>query len=256
MGWFTKKEEEAPKPPPGGTGDGRVKLPALSIALSANDRAFLVTCCDLATPAVATWVDLGIVRRAVLAGISGDVLRLRITDHGPQPYTFRPRAQCVVSFYIQDRLVTFVAYEESTARPDGSCDMLLTMPTQLAVEGRTRYRIPVLPSARLRVTVRRAGAPPLDTDPVDISLAGAMFSFPEGRDPRFAEDQVLDLELAMETQTCRVPFSVRHRIVGYSAVSYGGIFHGAANGFEFARERELSELVMDVERHWVRNRPR
>jgi hypothetical protein len=257
MGWFQKKDEEAPRrPPPAGPGDGQVRLPDLSTALPANHRAFLVSCCDQRTPVVATWVDLGVVRRAVLHGIDNDQILLLVTDHGALPYAFRPRAQCVVSFFIQERVVTFVAYEEPSERPDGHDELLLTMPTQIAVEGRTRYRVPILPSAGLRAAVLSPAGRRTQVEPMDISPAGIMLRVAEGVATGLEQGQICDLELLLGPTTCRVPISLRHRGSGPDGERFGCLFHCAANGFVFPREKELTELVMTLERHWMRNRAR
>lgn len=258
MGWFSKKEEEEAikRPPQAGVGDARVRPPDLSTELRPSERAFLVACCDPKTPAVVTWVDLGIVRRAVLDKVHAEQIRLWITDQGPVRHAFRPRAQCVVSFYTHDRLVTFVAYEEPVERPRSPDELLLTMPTQLAVEGRTRYRIPVHAGAGLKVTLLCPTGRRLQAEALDISVAGIMFRFAGGGDPGVCGDQLFGLELALGDMTCQVPVSVRHRADDPAGPRFGCIFHTEANGYEYAREKDLGEMVLALERYWARNRPR
>jgi hypothetical protein len=262
MAWFGKKDPP-PKPRPqqeAPTGDpvkaGKIEPPPISRALAASERAFLVTCCDMATHAVVTWPELGIVRRVTFSKVDDDQLHMAITNDAGVPYVCRPRTQCVVSYYYLDRIVCFTGYEESRGAGQRPELLVLRMPTQLAVEGRTRFRIPILPKLELTVTVHANGQAHRVPQPVDISVAGMMLAFPRERDPGLQADELISLELSLEGANHRVPCTIRNRIVRPEDVRYGVLFHNGSNGFDYDQDRELNDTIMGIERFWARNRNR
>ncbi|MFH1465808.1 MAG: hypothetical protein ABIO70_15585 [Pseudomonadota bacterium] len=256
MAWFTKKDPPPPTKPTPGPGDGEVRLPPLANALSSDERAFLVTCCDTSTPAVVTWPDLAQVRRAVFNRIDRDSLYLDIVDEGGSPYQYRHLTQCVVSFFYANRVGTFVGYEEASGAGHSPGQLSLRMPTQIAVEGRTRFRIPILASHELEVTLVLASGRHRVSRPVDINIAGTLLAFDLARDPGLEVDREASLVLTLEGSTCTVPIGVRHREVRGGEVLFGCLFHNGANGWDYAQDRELNEIVVAVERFWARNRTR
>jgi hypothetical protein len=263
MAWFGKKSPPNPapaKPSPssgGGVDVGELReLPDISRTLSASHRAFLVTCCDTHIQGSVTWPELGIVRRVVFDKIDGDQLHLGITNDGDKPYECRPRTQCAVTFYFRDRMVCFMGYEESRGAGQRQELLVLRMPTQLAIEGRTRFRIPILPKLELEVALHLPQGRVPVPEPVDISVAGMMLSFPKDFDPGMKPDDLVELELAREEDRLVVPCSVRNRIVRPEQIRYGVLFHAGSNGFDYAQDRELTDLIMGVERFWARNRNR
>lgn len=258
MAWFSKKEEPKPKPTVSKVGDveGKVELPPLARALSANDRAFLVTCCDSGAHGIVTWPELGIIRRVTFYRIDGDQLHLTVTNDGGQPYDCKPRTQCVVSFFYRDRAACFIAYEESKGAGQRPELVVLRMPTQIAVEGRTRFRIPILPKLELKVALvhenRRIRVP----ESIDISVAGMMLAFPRESDPGLAAEQTVPVELTHDGNSYRVPCTIRNRIVRTTDVRYGILFHNGSNGFDYEHDTELNDMIMGIERFYVRNRNR
>ena len=256
MAWFNKKDPP-PARPAGGQVDGKVNLPPLSTSLTADERAFLVTCCDTATPAVVTWPDLAVVRRAVFRRVDRDSLYMQIADHGGTPYRYRHLTQCVVSFFFANRVATFAGYEEACGQPAGSPDtLILSMPTQVAFEGRTRFRIPILASLAMECVVVLAAGRQRSSRPVDINVAGMMLAFKPAQEPGLQVDQVVRLALEAEGRRCEVPATVRHREVTPEEILYGFLFHNGTNGWEYPQDRELAELVAAVERYWARNSTR
>jgi len=256
MAWFKKNDPSPPTKPFVGPGDGEVHLPPLSNALTADERAFVVTCCATSTPAVVTWPDLAVVRRAVFRSVDRDSLFLEIVDDGGTPYEYRHLTQCVVSFFYASRVATFVGYEEASGLGPLPGHLTLRMPSQIAVEGRTRFRIPIFASLGLQVTVVLTTSHHQASRPVDINLAGLLLAFEAARDPVLRVDQDVVLALCVEGHACEVPASVRHRAVQGGEVLYGCLFHNGANGWDYPHDRELSELVVAVERFWARKRTR
>jgi hypothetical protein len=259
MAWFTKKEDPKPQPKPTaavGAVEGKVELPPLARALDANERAFLVTCCDSGTQGIVTWPDLGVIRRVSFYRVDGDQLHLTVTNDGGTPYDCKPRTQCVVSFFYRDRAACFIAYEESKGAGQRAELVVLRMPTQIAVEGRTRFRIPILPKLELKVALihdnRRIRVP----ESIDISVAGMMLAFPREIDPGLAAEQGTQVELTLEGDSYRVPCTIRNRIVRTTDVRYGILFHNGSNGFDYEHDTELNDMIMGIERFYVRNRNR
>ena len=256
MAWFSKKE--ASKPAAASTStvdvDARVELPELSRALSSNDRAFLVTCCDESIAGTITWAELGEVRRVRFRRVDGDQLHLVVDNDGGTPYECRPRTQVVVSYFYRDRAACFVAYEESKGAGQRQELVVLRIPTQIAVEGRTRFRIPILPKLELTVALihenRRIRVP----HAIDISIAGMMLAFTKDMDPGLEADHQTHVELSLEGDTYRVPCTIRNRIVRPSETRYGILFHNGSNGFDFEQDTELNDMIMGIERYYVRNR--
>ncbi len=259
MAWFTKKEDPKPQPKlaakPGAV-EGEVELPPLARALDANERAFLITCCDNGTHGSVTWPELGIIRRASFYRVEGDQLHLTVTHDGGTPYDCKPRTQCVVSFFYRDRAACFIAYEESKGAGQRAELVVLRMPTQIAVEGRTRFRIPILPKLELTVALihenRRIKVP----ESIDISVAGMMLSFPREADPGLRAEQTVQVELSLEGNTHRVPCTIRNHIVRTTDVRYGILFHNGSNGFDYEEDTDLNDMIMGIERFYVRNRNR
>jgi hypothetical protein len=259
MAWFTKKEAPKPRPAPQakvGAVEGVVELPELSRVLTANERAFMVTCCASNTQGTVTWPELGIVRRVQFYAIDGDQLHLTVTNDLGKPYECKPRTQCVVSFFYSDRAVCCIAYEESKGAGQRPELVVLRLPTQIAVEGRTRFRIPILPKLELSVAVIHEGRRIKVPDAIDISVAGMMVSFPKDRDPGLRAEQVVQFELSMEGASYRVPCTIRNRIVRPADVRYGILFHNGSNGFDYDLDSELNDMIMGIERFYVRNRNR
>ncbi len=260
MAWFTKKEPPKPQPPPqtasAVASEAQAELPALSRALSASERSFLLLCCDTETSATVTWPELGVIRRASFYRIDGDQLHLTISNDGGTPYECKPRTQCVVSFFQRDRTACFIAYEESKGAGQRPELMVLRMPTQLAVEGRTRFRIPILPKLELTVAVIHEGRSIRVPESIDISVAGMMIAFGRDRDPGLTPDSQVQLELSLEDARFRVPCTVRNRIVRPADVRYGLLFHNGSNGFDYENDGPLNDMIMGIERFYVRNRNR
>lgn len=260
MAWFTKKEPPKPQPPPqtasAVASEAQAELPALSRALSASERSFLLLCCDTETSATVTWPELGVIRRASFYRIDGDQLHLTISNDGGTPYECKPRTQCVVSFFQRDRTACFIAYEESKGAGQRPELMVLRMPTQLAVEGRTRFRIPILPKLELTVAVIHEGRSIRVPESIDISVAGMMLAFPREIDPGLAAEQGTQVELTLEGDSYRVPCTIRNRIVRTTDVRYGILFHNGSNGFDYEHDTELNDMIMGIERFYVRNRNR
>ncbi len=259
MAWFSKKDKPKPAPaekPSAPALGAKLELPPLSRALSANERAFLVTCCDGSVPALITWPELGIIRQVTFSMVDGDEIRFRIAADSGVPYKCRPRTQCVVSFFFRDRTAAFIGYEEVLASGNRSDTMVLRMPTQLAVEGRTRFRIPILPKLGLVLEVVHENHRITVPEPIDISVAGVMLAFPKATDPGLPTDQELGLILELEGDSFRVPISVRQRQVRPGDVRYGCLFHNGHNGFTYDQDVELNDLIMGIERYWARNRNR
>lgn len=259
MAWFGKKEPSPPPPQARPSPDlvrDVIELPPLTRALSASERALLVTSCDTEIQASVTWPELGIVRRVNFKKVDGDQLHLAITNDGGKPYECRPRTQCAVTFYFRDRMACFMGYEESFGAGQRPELLVLRMPTQIAFEGRTRFRIPILPNLELTVAVHHGGRRIPVPRLVDISVAGMMLVFPKEDDQGMQPDDVILLELTLDGQTYKVPSSIRNRIVRPDEVRYGALFHNGSNGFDYDRDRELNDMIMGIERFWARNRNR
>ena len=257
MAWFTKKETPKPMPDTNvGAVEAKIELPALSRVLDSNQRAFLVTCCDNSTPCSITWPELGISRRANYYRVAGDQLHLTITNDAGTPYECRPRTQVLVTFFFSDRIACFIAYEESKGAGQRPELVVLRMPTQLAVEGRTRFRIPILPKLELGVAVIHEGRRIRVPKSIDISVAGMMLGFPRDVDPGLQADSTIEVELSREGQSYKVPCTIRNRIVHSTSVNYGLLFHNGSNGFDYDLDTELNDLIMGIERFYVRNRKR
>jgi len=265
MAWFGKKEKTPAAAPPtkaapvsdAGAVEGRVKLPPLSRSLSGEERTLIVTCCGESTPAAVTWPQQGNIRQATFSRVDGDQLIMDLAGGADQePYECRPRTQCVVSFFYRDRIGSFIGYEEPYAAGRSADRLALRMPTQLAIEGRTRFRIPILPKLGLVLHVVHDGRRVKVPEPVDISVAGIMLAFSTSTDPALQAAEVLPLSMELEGESFHVPISVRARIVRPTQVRYGCIFHNGANGYDYDQDRELSEMIMGIERYWARNRNR
>jgi len=257
MAWFSKKETPKPKPQAKvGAIEGKVELPELCRALDSNQRAFLVMCCDNSTPCTITWPELGVIRRANYYRVDGDQLHLTVTNDGGTPYDCRPRTQVVVSFFFSDRTACFIAYEESKGAGQRPELVVLRLPTQLAVEGRTRFRIPILPKLELSVAVIHEGRRIRVPESIDISVAGVMLAFPRDVDPGLQADSTVEVELSHEDHSYKVPCTIRNRIVRTTDVRYGMLFHTGSNGFDYDLDTELNDLIMGIERFYVRNRNR
>lgn len=262
MPWFTIKETPRPQPTEKrstaatGAGDVRVELPALSSSLTSNDRAFLVTCCDTRTSATITWPELGLMRKAQFYRVDGEQLHLTITNDLGKPYECKPRTQCVVSFFYRDRAACFIAYEKSKGAGQRPGLVVLRLPTQIAVEGRTRFRIPILPQLELVVAVVHEGRRITVPESIDISLAGMMIAFPKDLDPGMRADTIVQVELGLEGQSYRVPCTIRNRIERPMDTRYGLLFHNVANGFDYEHDGPLNDMIMGIELFYVRNRQR
>ena len=259
MAWFTKKETPKPTPAPVskvGDVEGAVELPALSRTLTANQRAFMVTCCDSSTQGTVTWPELGIMRRVQFYAVDGDQLHLTVTNDLGKPYECKPRTQCVLSFFFRDRAACCIAYEESKGAGQRPELVVLRLPTQIAVEGRTRFRIPILPKLELAVAVIHEGRRIKVPEAIDISVAGMMIAFPKDRDPGLQAGQLVQVELSHDGASYRVPCAIRNRIVRTTDVRYGILFHNGSNGFDYDLDSELNDMIMGIERFYVRNRNR
>ncbi len=262
MAWFSKQPKAQPKPAPADdkptprSSGEQLELPPLSRSLSATERGFLVTCCDSSTPAMVTWPELGIVRQVTFGRVDGDEIRFRIAADGGVPYKCRPRTQCVVSFFYRDRTATFIGYEEALAGGSREDTMVLRMPSQLAVEGRTRFRIPILPKLGLKLTVLHDNSRVTVPQNIDISVAGVMFAFPKDTDPGLPTDTEMALTLELDEHSYRVPISIRRRLVRPGDIRYGCLFHNGHNGYTYEFDRELNEMIVGIERYWARNRNR
>ncbi len=262
MAWFGKKATPKPKPKPEtgvepkSSGGAVGELPELSRSMTPQQRGFLVTCCDDGTHAIITWPELGVIRRAQFYRVDGDQLHMTVTNDGGTPYDCKPRTQCVVSFFYRDRACCFIAYEESKGAGQRAELVVLRLPTQLAVEGRTRFRIPILPKLELSVAVIHEGRRVKVPESIDISVAGMMIAFSKDADPGMQADTQIDVELSLEGDSYRVPCTVRNRIVRPDGIRYGILFHNGSNGFDYAQDMELNDMIMGIERFYVRNRNR
>ncbi len=262
MAWFSKKAPPKPQPKPDTGVDlkssgGKIgELPELSRSLNGNERAFLVTCCEESTAASITWPELGLMRRATFYRADGDQLHMTVTNDAGKPYECKPRTQCVVSFFYRDRTGCFIAYEESKGAGQRPELVVLRMPTQIAVEGRTRFRIPILPKLELKVAVIHEGRRSEVPEAIDISVAGMMLAFTKDLDPGLRADTDVQVELSLEKTSFRVPCTVRNRIVRPSDVRYGMLFHNGSNGFDYENDMDLNDMIMGIERFYVRNRNR
>lgn len=251
MAWFSKKAP--PKTASPQTASSSAKKPAAA-RLSEEEHEFLVQACRARTSCTVTWPTRSDMRPGHLEQVSEGQLLLNLDSDGPE-YEYMPLNMCVVSFFFNEQMTCFIGYEEATSEAKAAKNsqlLAVRMPTKLAAERRTRFRIPVLASLDLRATLYCGDRVVPVSRCCDINNSGVMIVFPKGDDPDLELQSAAELELALETDSCQVPCTVRRKRETDSVAEYGLLF--GIDVEDTDSMAELNTIIRLVERFWAQNR--
>ena len=230
--------------------DVELPAPRVTTVLGASERLFLRACCDGSAPAVLTWPEILRSRRARFARLDQGIVVFQLDD--PPPTTAREPARCCVCFSFLDRTCAFIGFQSEPQPTDPPDQVTLRLPTQLAVEGRARLRIPVVANAGLRVTAT-VESESYQVRSLDINEAGMLIAFPTNEGPDLAVVQELSLTLELGDVVVSVPASVRRRVPRAGHTEYGLQFRKGAEGYASEHDQIIRELVVEIERFWARS---
>ncbi len=232
--------------------DTELAAPRVTTVLGSEERRYLRACCDANASTVLTWPDLLLARKARFAGLDRSCVSFELED----PFTPRPpsppQARCCVCFDFLSRTCAFIGLEFQAPDSALAGQVVLRLPTQLAIEGRARLRIPVLANAGLRVTAEVQGEAWLLRS-IDISETGMLIAFPNDEGPELTQDEAFSLTLELGDVSVSLPACVRRSVSRPSHTEYGLQFHRDAESFASEHDQIIRELVVEIERFWARS---
>lgn len=164
---------------------------------------------------------------------------------------FKPMSYCFVSYAHQIRIGVFIAMVLRTRVRVGGIHLVLEPPKQVcSVQARKTFRVPVHESTPIRLAARTPDGKIWALKATDMSLNGALVEFP-GDDPLpIAENQGLDVRIAMGNIDLTV-----HAVVKRVVDRQCGLYFPdeAEDGREIPAE-DLLSLLQALERVWLKQK--
>ncbi len=173
---------------------------------------------------------------------------VRFAPLEPPKDELEPFSGCVVIYSVGQQACVFLSHLIAQFEQDGLPLLELGRPDAVhRTDRRVVFRVPLLPGHELATHVMRDGEQESPAEPLDISFVGIRLG--AELDPPLSRADRVHVRLACRGTELTLPGTVKNVHGGDAGI----LFAHAAEG-QVAAPEALKSIVMDMQRHWLRNR--
>ena len=247
MAWMKKKSSRGPGPSPtrgGPMADGVLE------ANNAEIRRALLEACHYRQPTVVICSQNLAVFRGRFRDLDDNALLIELDFEG-EDTPFKPLGYCFVSYAHQTRIGVFIAMVLRTRVREEGWHLVLEPPKQVcAVEARKTFRVPVPPTAPIKLAARTRDGQVWALKAKDMSLNGALVEFPGDHPLPVELNHGMDVRIAMGKTDLTV-YAVVKRVVGRQC---GLFFPENVEDGRVIPTEDLLALLQGLERFWLKQK--